>query len=127
MSKQIFAKIAKIGEEVRAAEAIKVELSIKDDFDSAYKEALNKEYDAIAVVQSLVKQIPNLESALNAAKAKYVEANATGQKFESAAKELGVDISSGTKAIMNISDSKPQTMDKLIQKLKNIKTELNTF
>jgi len=127
MSKQIFSKIAKIGEEVRAAEVIKVELSIKDDFDSAYKEALNKEYDAIAVVQSLVKQIPNLESALNAAKAKYIEANATGQKFESAAKELGVDISNTTKVIMNISDSKPQNMDKLIQKLKNIKTELNTF
>lgn len=127
MSKQIFSKIAKIGEEVRSAEVIKVEFSIKDDFDSAYKEALNKEYDAIAVVQSLVKQIPNLESALNAAKAKYGEANAIGQKFESAAKELGVDISSGTKAIMNISASKPQTMDKLIQKLKSIKNELNTF
>ena len=127
MNKHIFSKIAKIGEEVRAAEVIKVELSIKDDFDSAFKMAVDKEWDAVAAVQVLVKQIPNVETALNAAKAKYVEANATGQKFESAAKELGVDISSGTKATMNLSDSKPQVIDKLIQKLKSIKNELNTF
>jgi alkyl hydroperoxide reductase subunit AhpF len=122
--KQIFSKIAKIGEEVRT---MKVELSMKDDFDSAFKVAVDKEWDAVNAVQILVKQIPNVERALNDAKAKYVEANATGQKFESAAKELGVDISSGTQATMNLSGSKPQVIDKLIQKLKNIKSELNTF
>jgi|688.fasta_scaffold648226_2 cysteinyl-tRNA synthetase len=122
--KQIFSKIAKIGEEVRT---MKVELSMKDDFDSAFKVAVDKEWDAVNAVQILVKQIPNVERALNDAKAKYVEANATGQKFESAAKELGVDISSGTQATMNLSDSKPQVIDKLIQKLKSIKNELNTF
>ncbi len=109
------------------AEPVKVELSMKDDFDSAFKVAVDKEWDTVNAVQILVKQIPNVERALNDAKAKYVEANAIGQKFESAAKELGVDISSGTQATMNLSGSKPQVIDKLLQKLKNIRNELNTF
>jgi hypothetical protein len=122
--KQIFSKIAKIGEEVRT---MKVEFSIKDDFDSAFKVAVDKEWESVSAVQILVKQIPNVERALNDAKAKYIEANKTAEKYVSAAKELGVDISSGTTATMNLSDSKPQVIDKLIQKLKSIKNELNTF
>ncbi len=106
---------------------MKVEFSIKDDFDSAFKVAVDKEWESVSAVQILVKQIPNVERALNDAKAKYIEANKTAEKYVSAAKELGVDISSGTTATMNLSDSKPQVIDKLIQKLKSIKNELNTF
>jgi hypothetical protein len=124
MSKQIFSKIAKIGEEVRT---MKVEFSIKNDFDSAHKAATDSEWESVSAVQILVKQIPNVERALNDAKAKYIEANKTAEKYVSAAKELGVDVSSGNQALINLLASKPQVIDKLIQKLKNIKSELNTF
>jgi hypothetical protein len=38
MSKQIFSKIAKIGEEVRTAESMKVEFALIDDVKSAIKQ-----------------------------------------------------------------------------------------
>lgn len=112
---------------ILASKPVKVELGIKDDFETAFKVAVDKEWDSVSAVQVLVKQIPNVERALNDAKAKYIEANKTAEKYVSAAKELGVDISSGTQATMNLSGSKPQVIDKLIQKLNNIRNELNTF
>ena len=50
MSKQIFSKIAKIGEEVRAAEAIKVEFALIDDIKSETIEASKGAIRAIDLV-----------------------------------------------------------------------------
>jgi hypothetical protein len=131
MSKQIFSKIAKIGEEVRAAEVIKVELSIKDDFEAAFESAVDAQSEAAGEVSLIRKQIEKVESSLNAARTKYVETNKIGNKFESAAKELGLDISStpapNVKTIMLLCDGELQVIDKIIQKLKSIKSELNSL
>ena len=131
MSKQIFSKIAKIGEEVRAAEVIKVELSIKDDFEAAFESAVDAQSEAAGEVSLIRKQIEKVESSLNAARTKYVETNKIGNKFESAAKELGLDISStpapNVKTIMLLCDGELQVIDKIIQKLKGIKSELNSL
>ena len=68
---------------------------------------------------------------MNSARTKYVETNKIGNKFESAAKELGLDISStpapNVKTIMLLCDGELQVIDKIIQKLKSIKSELNSL
>ena len=113
------------------AEPVKVELSIKDDFEAAFESAVDAQSEAAGEVSLIRKQIEKVESSLNAARTKYVETNKIGNKFESAAKELGLDISStpapNVKTIMLLCDGELQVIDKIIQKLKSIKSELNSL
>ena len=126
--KQVFSKIAKIGEEVRT---MKVEFSIKDDFESAFESAVDAQSEAAGEVGLIRRQIEKVESSLNAARTKYLETNKIGNKIELAAKELGLDISSipepNVKTIMLLCDGELQVIDKIIQKLNNIKSELNSL
>jgi hypothetical protein len=127
MSKQIFSKIAKIGEEVRAAEVIKVELSIKDDFEKLYEQAVDKEYFAesqvIDAIETAVAGIQKLESAQTA----YIQANALGLKLKAMAAELGVALDAQFTGRFSNTEVRPKDIDKLIQYLKRTKSELNAF
>ena len=127
MSKQIFSKIAKIGEEVRAAEVIKVELSIKDDFEKLYEQAVDKEYFAesqvIDAIETAVAGIQKLESAQIA----YIQANALGLKLKAMAAELGVELDGQFTGRFSNTEVRPKDIDKLIQYLKRTKSELNAF
>ena len=113
------------------AEPVKIELSIKDDFEAAFESAVDAQSEAAGEVSLIRKQIEKVESSLNSARTKYVETNKIGNKFESAAKELGLDISStpapNVKTIMLLCDGELQVIDKIIQKLKSIKSELNSL
>jgi hypothetical protein len=127
MSKQIFSKIAKIGEEVRAAEVIKVELSIKDDFEKLYEQAVDKEYFAesqvIDAIETAVAGMQKLESAQTA----YIQANALGLKLKAMAAELGVELDAQFTGRFSNTEVRPKDIDKLIQYLKRTKSELNAF
>ena len=101
MSKQIFSKIAKIGEEVRSAEAIKVELGAMEDLpkmlkllqegqkvetraaaaETKYSNAVN---DALAARSKLETELQNL-------KQYQKTVDATIAKVDAMAKDLGVD------------------------------------
>ena len=113
------------------AQPVKIELSIKDDFEAAFESAVDAQSEAAGEVSLIRKQIEKVESSLNSARTKYVETNKIGNKFESAAKELGLDISStpapNVKTIMLLCDGELQVIDKIIQKLKSIKSELNSL
>jgi len=71
LMKQVFAKIAKIGEEVRAAQTIKIEFAVADDLKKAYT-ALEKGNDAIDGTHS--KSIQKINSVLGDSKAKIANA-----------------------------------------------------
>ena len=71
MSKHIFTKIAKIGEEVRSAKTIKVEFAVADDLKKAYT-ALEKGNDAIDGSHS--KAIQKINTVLADSKAKVASA-----------------------------------------------------
>jgi hypothetical protein len=84
MSKQIFSKIAKIGEEVRSAQSIKVELNALGDL-KGYQSTIQSASD---------KASGQLDAAINALRAaqKVAEtALAEARKAQAMAKELGVD------------------------------------
>jgi|688.fasta_scaffold324931_2 hypothetical protein len=84
MSKQIFSKIAKIGEEVRAAEPMKVEFNALADlkgYQSTIRSASEKVSGQLnAAITSLVAAQKVAETAL-----------AEARKAQAMAKELGVD------------------------------------
>ena len=98
MSKHIFSKIAKIGEEVRSAQPMKVELALTDNL-AAYAKGVSKyksEGDGlIKRAELLMSELKETKSALY----KWAEVgNSTADdvaytlvKFEKACKELGID------------------------------------
>jgi DNA repair ATPase RecN len=101
MSKNIFSKIAKVGEEVRSAEAIKVQLGAMEDLpkmlkllqegqkiearaaaaEDKYNRAVN---DALGVRSKLETELQNLKQYQKAV-------DATIAKVDAMAKDLGVD------------------------------------
>jgi hypothetical protein len=93
MSKQIFSKIAKIGEEVRSAEPMKVELAKIDDLISLVNKSRQ---DSSAMVDSYVKARAASKTGVAAAE-KHLqnlkEVSALMQKIKSDSQELGIDVS----------------------------------
>jgi hypothetical protein len=93
MSKQIFSKIAKIGEEVRAQEPMKVELAKIDDLVSLVNKSRQ---DSSAMVDSYVKARAASKTGVAAAE-KHLqnlkEVSALMQKIKSDSQELGIDVS----------------------------------
>lgn len=71
MNKKVFSKIAKIGEEVRAAKTIKVEFAVIDDLKKSYT-ALEKSVDSIDGVHQ--KSLQKINSVLADSKQKIATA-----------------------------------------------------
>lgn len=61
MNKQIFSKIAKIGEEVREAEAVKVELSLVNDIIDSSNNLLDLANETIGLKKSMKTDMRRLE------------------------------------------------------------------
>ena len=61
MSKQIFSKIAKIGEEVRESEAIKVELALVNDIVDASNNLIDVANEALGLKKSMKTDMRRLE------------------------------------------------------------------
>ena len=93
MSKQIFSKIAKIGEEIRSAEPMKVELAKIDDLISLVNKSRQ---DSSAMVDSYVKARAASKTGVSAAE-KHLQnlkdVSALMQKIKSDSQELGIDVS----------------------------------
>jgi predicted patatin/cPLA2 family phospholipase len=89
--KHIFSKVAKIGEQVRAAQAIKVELSLIGDVQSKVQEMRKLDND----VNSFLSEFQRLVNDLNA---KVAE----GQKYQQRADAL---TSEGVKLVSNASNA----------------------
>jgi hypothetical protein len=98
MSKHIFSKIAKIGEEVRSAQPMKVELALTDNL-AAYAKGVSK-YKSEG--DGLIKRAERLMSELKETKSALYKWAEVGNsiaddvasdlvKFEKASKELGID------------------------------------
>ena len=101
MSKQIFAKIAKIGEEIRSAEAIKVKLGAMEDLPKMLKllqegqkvesRAAAAETKYINAVNDALSVRSKLETELQNLKQYQKTVDATIAKVDAMAKDLGVD------------------------------------
>lgn len=101
MSKHIFSKIAKIGEEARAAEAIKVELGAMEDLPKMLKllqEGQKIEARAAAAEDKFTRAVNDalavrskLETDLQNLKQYQKTVDATIAKVDAMAKDLGVD------------------------------------
>jgi predicted nucleic acid-binding Zn-ribbon protein len=101
MSKQIFSKIAKIGEEMRAAEAVKVELAAMDDLPKMLKyiqEGQKIESRAAAIEDKYSKSVNDALAARNKLETDFSNLKAYQKAVEKTiadvdkkAKELGVD------------------------------------
>lgn len=57
MSKHIFSKIAKIGEEVRSAKLVQVDFSVQDDIDNLDKKIANIQAEATKTINLVNKKI----------------------------------------------------------------------
>jgi len=93
MSKQIFSKIAKIGEEVRSAEPMKVELALIDDVKSIINQAesLMQEIDKDGKEFLRLEQIINRKGNLLVTKI-YDSLDSSVIKLDRSSKELGISI-----------------------------------
>jgi mevalonate kinase len=93
MSKQIFAKIAKIGEEVRQAKAVKVELALIDDVKSVINQAesLMQEIDKDGKEFLRLEQIIQTKGNLLVTKI-YDSLDSSVNKLDRSSKELGISI-----------------------------------
>jgi uncharacterized protein YoxC len=106
MSKHIFSKIAKVGEEVRAAKTIKVEFAVIDDLKKSYT-ALEKSVDYIDGAhqkslqkinmvladskQKIATAIDDFEIALLKLQELAAPVKSQSNNFVKAAKELGMN------------------------------------
>jgi uncharacterized protein YoxC len=106
MSKHIFSKIAKVGEEVRAAKTIKVEFAVIDDLKKSYT-ALEKSVDSIDGAhqkslqkinmvladskQKIATAIDDFEIALLKLQELAAPVKSQSNNFVKAAKELGMN------------------------------------
>ena len=93
MSKHIFSKIAKIGEEVRSAEPMKVELALIDDVKSIINQAesLMQEIDKDGKEFLRLEQIINRKGNLLVTKI-YDSLDSSVIKLDRSSKELGISI-----------------------------------
>jgi hypothetical protein len=93
MSKQIFSKIAKIGEEVRSAEAIKVDLAITDDVNQAAYLLDGYANDMRLLKKSMQADMRRLEGIQNDGIEMFRSLNSLQNELKSKFKELGLDAS----------------------------------
>ena len=93
MSKQIFSKIAKIGEEVRKAETLKVELALIDDVKSVINQAesLMQEIDKDGKEFLRLEQIIQTKGNFLVTKI-YDSLESSVSKLDRSSKELGISI-----------------------------------
>jgi len=93
MSKQIFSKIAKIGEEVREAESMKVEFALIDDVKSAINQAesLMQEIDKDGKEFLRLEEIIQTKGNLLVTKI-YDSLDSSVGKLDRSSKELGISI-----------------------------------
>ena len=105
MSKQIFSKIAKIGEEVRAANLVQVDFSVQDDINNLDKKIANIQAEATKTINLVNKKIDeynalaaeisntaNLASKINSELFKAgSEASQYLRTVQAKLKELGID------------------------------------
>jgi hypothetical protein len=129
--KQVFAKIAKIGEEVRAADPMKVQFAAIDDLESAVNEtkSINSDFDKLTgqrnefvkVAQGLVgdyNRISGLASQnLKAAQATLQKITKLQREIAAQSKELGVNVK--TIPAYNKSQSQAALLEVRINYLKN--------
>ena len=85
MSKHIFSKIAKIGEEVRSGQSIKVELSMIQDADALYSKITQGAKAQVSVLLKVEQELKSLEAV--AKQLQQME-----RKLESMEKDLGIDL-----------------------------------
>jgi mevalonate kinase len=93
MSKHIFSKIAKIGEEVRQAETVKVELALIDDVKSVINQAesLMQEIDKDGKEFLKLEQVIQSKGNLLVTKI-YDSLDSSVSKLDRSSKELGISI-----------------------------------
>ena len=93
MSKQIFSKIAKIGEEVRKAKTLKVELALIDDVKSVINQAesLMQEIDKDGKEFLRLEQIIQTKGNFLVTKI-YDSLESSVSKLDRSSKELGISI-----------------------------------
>jgi len=93
LMKQVFAKIAKIGEEVRQAESVKVELALVDDVKSVINQAesLMQEIDKDGKEFLRLEQVIGTKGNLLTTRI-YDFLDSSVNKLERSSKELGVSI-----------------------------------
>lgn len=93
MSKHIFSKIAKIGEEVRHVETLKVDLALIDDVKSVINQAesLMQEIDNDGKEFLRLEQVINTKGNLLVTKI-YDSLDSSVNKLERSSKELGISI-----------------------------------
>lgn len=95
MSKHIFSKIAKIGEEVRSAEPMRVEFAnieqLKDAFLKRFKKHNDTRDNVLARVRELAAEVGNLEREALALNNDIDEINKSRQQAEKVFRDLGIE------------------------------------
>jgi hypothetical protein len=91
MSKQIFSKIAKIGEEVRSAEAIKVDLAITDDVNQAAYLLDGYANDMRLLKKSMQEDMRRLEGIQGDGIEMFRSLSSLQNELKSKFKEIGLD------------------------------------
>jgi len=93
MSKHIFSKIAKIGEEVRSAETIKVDLAITDDVNQAAYLLDGYANDMRLLKKSMQEDMRRLEGIQNDGIEMFRSLSSLQNDLKSKFKEIGLDAS----------------------------------
>ena len=93
MSKHIFSKIAKIGEEIRSAEIVKVDLAITDDVNQTAYLLDAYANDMQILKKSMQQDMRKLEEIQKDGIEMFRSLNSLQNQLESKFKELGLDAS----------------------------------
>jgi hypothetical protein len=121
MSKQIFSKIAKIGEEVRAAEAIKVEFALMDDLDKLSNNVKQIAFDHRSDVMQFQEAVQKLKTSYKGKVQQSVDLLTAIRNAEKMASDLGVDINlSKYKTILDDYYKVTQDLDELLNRVKTL-------
>lgn len=106
MSKHIFSKIAKIGEEVRSAEPMRVEFAnleqLKDAFLNRFNKHKSTRDNVFARVRELAAEVGNLEREAMSLNNDIDEINKSSQQAEKLFRDLGIDPPQGLNVIGNV-------------------------
>jgi cytochrome c551/c552 len=121
MSKQIFSKIAKIGEEVRAAQPMKVEFALIDDLDKLSNNVKQIASDHRNDVVQFQEAVQKLAASYKGKTQQSVDLLTAIRNAEKMATDLGVDINlSKYKTVLDDYYKAEQVLSDLLAKAKTL-------
>jgi hypothetical protein len=119
--KHIFSKIAKIGEEVRAAEPMKVEFALMDDLDKLSNNVKQITLDHRSIVMQFQDAVQKLKTSYQGKVQQSIDLLTAMQNAEKMARDLGVDVNlSKYKTILDEYYKATQDLDEILIKVKTL-------